>query len=544
VSTPEFSAADAASQELPSEENGAAEVEAAGNDKVVKLPLPERAKPWNTIQVRPGALSRNVREAEDVLAQATRNDPGRGIYQRGGLLVKLARLSKPSDADGIDRPADTLRIEWAGRGYLSQRLGEVARFERKNRDGDWIPTDPPTRVVGQLLDLGDWPSTPPLAGIVEAPTMRPDGSIITAPGYDAATGLYFDPGDTVFGPVPESPTREDAEEALVLLLDLLKDFPFVSPAARSVGLAEIMTPLIRPAVRTSPLFANDAPTPGTGKGLLGGVASWIMTGRQPATIGQWTDGAEEKRRLLAVMLEAPPVVMIDNIEQPLKSDTLCTILTEGQLRERVIGSSRTATGDARLTWIATGNNLELGGDLPRRTLICRMDPEMERPEDREFDRDLEAYVPAHRAELAAAILTIVRAYRVSGQRVAISPFGSFEGWSRFVREPLVWLGQADPIETRGTIRRRDPDLDTMHAILTEWHAAHGERALKVAEAAEDERVKAPMRDYAWNEKTGKTDLLKVSKLISRYEGRVFGGARIDKAGVHQGTVRWKVTVVE
>jgi hypothetical protein len=537
-------AAPAAVQEPFPEENGAAaEVEEVAADNVVQLPQSKRARSRRVILVYPGSQAKNVREAELVLAGATRDDPSRGVYQRGGQLVKLARLAKPSNKEGIDRPADTLRIEWAWRGYLRLRLGEVADWMHEAKEGP-VPMDPPAAVASILLEMNDWPNTPPLAGIVEAPTMRPDGSIIDTPGYDAATGLYFDPGDTVFQPVPEFPSREDAERALALLLDLVKDFPFVSEAARSVALAQIITPLIRPAARTAPLFANDAPTPGTGKGLLSSIPAWIMTGRVPSMIGQWTDGSEEKRRLLAVLLEALPVNVIDNIELPLKSDTLCTILTEGQIRERVIGSSRTATGDARVTWIATGNNLEIGGDLPRRTLICRLDPEVERPEDREFDRDLSAYVPVHRAELAVAILTIVRAYRASGERVAISPYGSFEEWSRFVREPLVWLGQADLLETRGTIRRRDPDLDAMHVILTAWHAAHGERALKVAKAADDERVRAAMRDYAVNEKTGKADLLAVAKLLSRYEGRVFGGARIDKAGTYQGVTRWSVSLVE
>jgi hypothetical protein len=517
-------------------------VQEAAADNVVQLPQRERTGSCRTIIVQPGSQAKNVREAEVVLAGATRNDPGRGVYQRGGTLVRLARLAKPSDDDGIKRPADTLRIEWAGRGFLRLRLGEVARWFRETDTG-LAPADPPAAVASILAELGDWPHTPSLAGLVEAPTMREDGSILDTPGYDAATGLYFDRGDTVFPPVPAHPTKRDAEHALDLLLDLLRDFPFVSEAARSVALAEIITPLVRPAVATAPLFANDAPTPGTGKGLLGRIPAWIMTGRGPSMIGQWTDGAEEKRRLLAVMLEGLPVVVIDNIEQPLKSDTLCTILTEGQLRERVIGSSRTATADARLTWIATGNNLEIGGDLPRRTLICRMDPEVERPEDRVFDRELEPYVLAHRAELAVAILTIVRAYQVAGARVAISPYGSFEGWSRTVREPLVWLGQADPLATRGTIKRRDPDLDSMHAILTAWHAAWGERPLKVAEAARDEQVEGAMRDYAESEKTGKADLLKAARLLSRFEGRVFGGARVDNDGLHQGTTRWKVSVV-
>ena len=36
---------------------------------------------------------------------------------------------------------------------------------------------------------------------------------------------------------------------------------------------------------------------------------------------------------------------------------------------------------------ATGNNLVLVGDMTRRALLCRLDPERERPELRRFDSD-------------------------------------------------------------------------------------------------------------------------------------------------------------
>ena len=38
--------------------------------------------------------------------------------------------------------------------------------------------------------------------------------MLTKSGYDEATGLLFDPGDTHFPPIPSAPTREQAEVAL------------------------------------------------------------------------------------------------------------------------------------------------------------------------------------------------------------------------------------------------------------------------------------------------------------------------------------------
>jgi putative DNA primase/helicase len=177
-------------------QDGTPENSAAAADNVVQFQPRERTRSCGPIIVKPGSQAENVHAAEFVLASATRSDPGRGVYQRGGTLVRFARLAAPCDDDNIERPADTLRIEWAGRGYLRLRLGEIARWLRETDQG-LRPCDPPAAVASILAELGDWPNTPPLAGIVEGPTMRPDGSIIDTPGYDAATGLYFDPGDTV-----------------------------------------------------------------------------------------------------------------------------------------------------------------------------------------------------------------------------------------------------------------------------------------------------------------------------------------------------------
>ena len=53
------------------------------------------------------------------------------------------------------------------------------------------------------------------------------GSLMTAAKYDAATGV-FGVFDARGFSVPESPTRADAETALVLLKDILTEFSFPS----------------------------------------------------------------------------------------------------------------------------------------------------------------------------------------------------------------------------------------------------------------------------------------------------------------------------
>ena len=102
--------------------------------------------------------------------------------------------------------------------------------------------------------------------------------------------------------------------------------------------------------------------------------------------------------------------MIDNVERAFASDALCSILTEPVFKDRVLGVSRTASAPTCTTWCVTGNNLTIAGDLTTRMLVCRIDPECERPEEREFKVNLHEEVPKRRAELAVAALTIIRGY--------------------------------------------------------------------------------------------------------------------------------------
>jgi hypothetical protein len=62
-----------------------------------------------------------------------------------------------------------------------------------------------------------------------------------------------------------------------------------------------------------------------------------------------------------------------------------------------------------------GNNLVLQGDIVRRALVRRIDPQMDRPELRAFDQDLLAEGRERRGNLVADCHTIMAAYLQAGQ---------------------------------------------------------------------------------------------------------------------------------
>jgi len=72
----------------------------------------------------------------------------------------------------------------------------------------------------------------------------------------------------------------------------------------------------------------------------------------------------------------------------------------------------------------------------------------------------------------AAALTILRAHIVAGSPGAreLSPFGSFEQWSEWVRGALVWLGEADPCRTRKYVQADDPAYEAAASLFAAIHA--------------------------------------------------------------------------
>src|SRR6185437_6375827 len=92
---------------------------------------------------------------------------------------------------------------------------------------------PSPAALTAALAPKEWPHLRSLLGIVGAPVLRPDGSLLQTPGYDQATGLYL-ASKVPLDAVPESPTTAQVQAARKFLLDeFLGDFPWAGPADKA-----------------------------------------------------------------------------------------------------------------------------------------------------------------------------------------------------------------------------------------------------------------------------------------------------------------------
>jgi hypothetical protein len=508
--------------------------------------------PEKTIEILPGKTHEMTDKAEKVLS-----DNNLGIFQRGGQLVRIiVERNKPKkdkiyDREGIEiikRSADALLISEVDSIYLTELLGKHLTWTRYDeRKQSLVLKDPPERIAKTLIARREW-NFPFLTGIIQAPTLRSNGTILENPGYDEQTGLYFNSGNISFPPIPHHPSKEDAIKSLQMLLKILEGFPFENDESKSVSISAILTAIIRKSIRTAPLHGYTAPKMASGKSLLADVVGLIACGQSNSAIPQAENEAEEKKRLLAVLAEGDSIICYDNIERPFGSAALCSVLTQENFKERLLGLNKTLNVPTNATFLATGNNLTFVGDTSTRAILCRLDPKCERPEDRSFDIDLRNYIPNNRVELVIACLTILRAYHVAGRpKQDIKQFGRFEDWSDWVRSSLIWLGMADPCESRKEIENADPVRMSLGELLLSWHDYLGDFSFRIKDvvkkAENDQSEQAQnlldvLKDLSKGH--GDINIRSLGNKFAEFKGRFENGYCLEKAGKYQNADMWRV----
>ncbi len=366
------------------------------------------------------------------------------LYQRGGSLCRIVRItSRPGDE--LRLPNDTPAIRPMSGATLRERLTDCATWVRMGKEG-WIPAHPPQWSYMAVGDRGEYPGIHPLRGIASYPMIRPDGSISCTAGYDVGTGYYL-------GALPEglelreTATRDDAQEAMGALLELVEDFPFRDNVDRAAWLAYLLTPLARAVINgPTPLFLIEANVRGSGKTLLADVASLALTGRPlPAQTYPFADEELEKI-LVGVARLGLPLMCFDNVKGNIGGAVLDKWITSTSPTGRILGSNDLPQFDWTTVLVATANNASVSGDTDRRSIYVTLETEHERPEMRTGFKipDLPAYLLEHRGKILRDALTILQAHYQAGLPSPCGrPKGTFEDWARRVRDPLLWAGLPD-----------------------------------------------------------------------------------------------------
>jgi len=429
---------------------------------------------------------------------------------------------------------------------------EVSRGRGRKRYTEQVPVYPPGEIVHDVGSLGTWPF-PPLDAITRSPGVRPDGTLLLEPGYDPATRLYYHVDEAcVLPPVPEAPSPADVAAALELIWDVFCDFPFVDQASRANTLALLLTPIVRPAIGGPVLLATiDAPMAGTGKSLLADVVSLIATGSPAETLGYPKDEEEMRKKITSALRKGATLIAFDNVVHPIESAELARALTSRQWSDRELGGNEMVTYTQCATWVATGNNIRLGGDMARRCYRIHLDAQTSEPESRKDFKHprLLAHVGDTRGRLLWGSLVLVRYYYSLRERPAVTwpRVGSFEAWCDTLGGILAAAGVEGFMENLAETRTGDESRLQWEAFLRAWLTLYGDRKMMLSEVVQEIRSGGDLRNNLPDDISDKVDREGFVKSLGRAllarrdfrHGR--DGIRVERCqDTHKKTSLWSV----
>lgn len=436
-------------------------------------------------------------------------------YVSGGQVVHVERVSGAvtgaSGEEDSPLPVTASKVDSPGLAALLAAHTHTYRVRsRKDQKGKEETYNeeitPPPGALAAALAPKEWPRLRPLFGIVGAPVLRPDGTLLQSPGYDAPTGLYL-ASKVPLDPVPDAPTSAQVKTARNFLLgQFLGDFPWVGPADKANYVGLLVTPILRSYLRTLiPFGVVTSTMPGSGKTILT-CGLGMLYGQRVLT---WTSNDEELRKAITSVLADPVgAIIFDNLAEgtTIDSPVLARLITDRTWADRLLGRNTTAAFQNDRVWTATGNNLRLGGDMRTRSVLVGLNPDMPRPEERTGfvipTLDQWILVPANQRLVLWHLLVLVADWTRSGapRRPGLT-MRQFTTWAEAVGGFLEHHGIEGFLANVETVRDIDDDEAGWISFFAQWRKIFGDEAVtssRLRASAEVAWEPGGRRDDPWD----------------------------------------------
>jgi len=352
-------------------------------------------------------------------------------------------------------------------------MGDAATFIKMAKRKDDVVIEhvlPPLPIAEAILALPSYNGFPILRGITEAPILRADGSIADNPGYDVITEtLYWPTEDFKLSLVPDTPTKQDVKDSIEGILDFYQDFDYDCDASRANAIGALLTPAARRLFSGKiPMAIYDKPIQGAGASYHPRMASYIYTGQDQAFRAMPKEDYEMRKTITSVLMRGASNLCFDNVVAPIDLPSLSVILTGAKWGDRTLGANSDFLADSDLLVSATGINVQLGGDMPRRCFIIRLDPQTPRPWERsDFQhKNLLKDTKDNRGKLLAMIYTIIRGWIQAGRPTlkTVPVMGGYEEWAETLGSILAYAGTEHFLENNIDL------FEKMDTTTTEWQS--------------------------------------------------------------------------
>ena len=205
----------------------------------------------------------------------------------------------------------------------------------------------------------------------------------------------------------------------------------------------------------------------------------------------WPDEDGELRKsITAVFAEQVGVVIWDNLEEStvVDSPVLAQLITQREWSDRQLGTSRNVASVNDRLWMATGNNLQVGGDMASRTVRVHLDANMPHPESRDQSGfgiphlDQWITLPTNQMTVLWHLLVLVLDWtRAGAPRSGGISMRQFTPWAQALGGFLTHHGIDGFLTNITDVREVDEDATRWRGFLSSWHERHGNSPVTAAE---------------------------------------------------------------
>ena len=490
-----------------------------------------------------GWKNRTLKQIRDDLLKVFKkgNKPPK-LFQQGDQIVRIRSSghgvrSEPLTLDSLRHHMD----EQAKFVSSSRHEDEEESKDRKASKARIHVCPPPLDVVRDIMAMPGWPTDvfPPLERITLCPFFDRQGKLINTQGYHEGSKVWYEPDTAVEIPsVPLRPTKQDVGRATSILVDYLSDFPFEGMSDMANALGYMLTPFARELITSPiPMLILDAPTPGTGKGLLAKALTIPVLGRPLPITPQPENEAEWRKVITSQLTTLPQFVLFDNLTGTLRSNALEAVLTTDPdefWSDRELGSTNMLVVPVRCVWLATANNLQISGDLSRRLVWVRLDAKCERPEERAAESfkhpELLRWAKENRGSLVWALLVLIQNWVNEGQPLANVALGSFDSWAKTVGGILQAAGINRFLENAAERRETtDDEVIEWRAVCNAWWLEHEDDEIGVKELYQLVE-KDELLPWLLSVDTEVGRRQRLGHKLRKLRGRCFGAFRITQDG--------------
>jgi hypothetical protein len=517
----------------------------ASSDKVTIFPGPPNTPPASeenasglpAIEVDNRQLREVVADAWEAIHLANQPDAdvfpnSPFVFRRGPRLVYLA-LRDPS-----------LEIE---------EMSESAVYGVLARAADWHDAIdnviPMKEVARDMLAFVDR-QLPQLDAVLRTPVFSREGSLIVAPGYHRNDHVWMDVDPKLqLDSLPSSPTPEETRAARNLLCnELLVDFPFKDSSDLAHAIAALILPFARRMIDgPTPNHLIEAPSPGSGKGLLINTIGMVATGETCESRTLPVNEDEIRKMITAELKRARPIFLLDNAgdRKTLHSPSLASALTTVRWTDRDLGVSKMVSVRNQALWMMTGNNPRLDTELARRCVRVRIVPASDRPWLRKNFKhpDQLKWLMGNRGQLVSAVLTLIVGWIAAGRPLGTTRLGGFEDWSEVMGGILNHAGIEGFLANLDQLyEQADQDGQKWRDLTEAWWDQFKDDEIQVAEInAFCERL--GLIPEVRGDGTTRSQEVRLGNALSNCRDRRFGTLRIEKVPAeskHKGGAHYRL----